>query len=78
MDKNALIVLLLTIGIIVIVNFVMFGIVRGVMKGDNRWLRSLTDTLMKPTEKSNAPYDELRRRMQDLSGEEKEAEKDRK
>jgi len=72
MDKNALIVLLLTIGIILIVNFVMFGIVRGMTRGDNRWLRSIADTLTKPTAKSHAPYDELRKRMQDLSGEEKE------
>ncbi len=71
MDKNALIVLLLTIGIIVVVNFVMFGIVRGVMRGDNRWLRSIADTLSKPTQKSHAPYDELRQRMQDLAEDEK-------
>ncbi len=75
MDKNALIVLLLTIGIILVVNFVMFGIVRGVMRGDNRWLRSIADTLTKPTQKSHAPYDELRQRMQDLAGEKNESEK---
>lgn len=74
MDKSALIVLLLTIGIIVVVNFVMFGIVRGVMRGDNRWLRSIADTLTKPGQKSHAPYDELRRRMQGLAEDEKETE----
>ncbi|HEY6074666.1 MAG TPA: hypothetical protein VIV15_15095 [Anaerolineales bacterium] len=71
MDKNALIVLLLTIGIILVVNFVMFGIVRGLTRGDNRWIRSITDTLTKPMEKSTRHYDELRRRMEELSEDEK-------
>ncbi|MGE5250739.1 MAG: hypothetical protein ACM3QS_11065 [Bacteroidota bacterium] len=74
MDKNALIVLLLTIGIILVVNFVMFGVVRGLTRGDNRWIRSIADTLKKPNERSDRPYDELRRRMQALSGDEKREE----
>ena len=74
MDKNALIVLLLTIGIILVVNFVMFGIVRGLTRGDNRWIRSITETLTKPMGKSNQPYDELRQRMQELSGDDKKEE----
>ena len=76
MDKNALIVLLVTIGIIVVVNFVMFGVVRGVMRGDNRWLRGIAETLRKPNERSDRPYDELRRRMQELSQEEKDNKKE--
>ncbi len=67
MDKNALIVLVLTIGIIAAVNFVMFGIVRGLTRGDHRWIRALGETLRKPNESSNRPYNELRQRMQDLS-----------
>lgn len=76
MDKNALIVLLLTIGIILVVNFVMFGVVRGVMRGDNRWLRGITDTLRKPNERSDQPYNELRQRMRELSGEEEDDNKE--
>src|SRR5512138_2945661 len=76
LDKNALIVLLITIGIIVVVNFVMFGVVRGVMRGDNRWLRGIAETLRKPNERSDRPYDELRRRMQELSQEEKDNKKE--
>lgn len=74
MDKDALIVLLLTIGIILIVNFVMYGIVRGLTRGDNRWIRAISETLTKPNEKSNKTYDELRRRMDELSGDEKKEE----
>ena len=74
MNTNALIALLVMIGLIVVVNFAMFGIVRGVMRGDNRWMNALRDTLSKPMEKSNQPYDELRRQMQELSGEEKKEE----
>jgi hypothetical protein len=74
MDKNALIVLLLTIGIIVVVNFVMFGVVRGLMRGDNRWLRGIAETLRKPNERSDRPYNELRQRMQELSGDDKKEE----
>ena len=69
MDKNALIVLLLTVAILVIVNFVMFSIVRGITRGDNRWIRSITETLSKPMERSNKPYDDLRERMEELSKE---------
>ena len=77
MDQNDLIVLLITIGIILVVNFVMFGIVRGVTRGDNRWLRSIADTLSKPNRQSHAPYDELRQRMEDLDREKQEAEEPR-
>ena len=71
MNTNALIALIVIIGIIVIVNFSMYGIVRGMTRGDNRWMNALRDTLSKPMEKSNQPYDELRQKMQKLSGEEK-------
>ena len=74
MNTNAVIALVVTIGIIVIVNFAMFGIVRGMTRGDHRWMNALRDTLSKPLEKSNQPYDELRQKMQELSGEEKKKE----
>lgn len=67
MDTNALIVLLVTIGLVVIANLVMFAAVRGLMRGDHRWMRSLTNALTKPTNKANESYDELRQRVQDLS-----------
>ncbi len=72
MNTNALIVLLVTIGVIVLVNAAMFGIVRGVTRGDHRWMRALGETLRKPTEKSNQPYDELRQKMQELAGEQRQ------
>ena len=77
MNTNALIALLVIVGIIVIVNFAMFGIVRGMTRGDHRWMNALRDTLSKPMEKSNQPYDELRRQMRELSGEEKKEDSNR-
>lgn len=74
MDKNALIVLLVTVGLVLLVNFVLFGIVRGLTRGDNRWIRSLTDTLRKPMERSERPYDDLRERVKGLSDDEKKRE----
>jgi hypothetical protein len=74
MDRNALIVLLVTVGLVLLVNFVMFGIVRGLTRGDNRWIRSITDTLRKPMERSERPYDDLRERVKGLSEDEKKGE----
>jgi len=74
MDTKALIVLLVTIGLVLMANLIMFGMVRGLMRGDHRWMRSLTDALTKPTEKANQPYDELRQRVHDLTGETKKDE----
>ena len=74
MDKNALNVLLLTVAIIVIVNFVLFAIVRGFTRGDNRWIRAIGETLSKPNEKNNKSYDELHQRLEQL-GKNEEAEK---
>jgi len=71
MNTNALIALGVLLLLIVVINFAMFGIVRGMTRGDNRWMNALRDSLSKPMEKSNQPYDELRRQMQELSGEEK-------
>lgn len=74
MNTNALIALGVLLLLIVVINFAMFGIVRGMTRGDNRWMNALRDSLSKPMEKSNQPYDELRRQMQELSGEEKKEE----
>lgn len=74
MDKNALIVLLVTVGLVLLVNFVMFGIVRGFTRGDNRWIRSITETLRKPMERSEQPYDDLRERVKGLSDDGKKGE----
>jgi flagellar biosynthesis/type III secretory pathway M-ring protein FliF/YscJ len=74
MNTNAVIALVVMILLIVVINFSMFGIVRGMTRGDNRWMNALRDSLTKPTERSNQPYDELRQKMQELSGEEKKEE----
>ena len=71
MNTNALLVLLVIIGLVVVTNLVMFALVRGVMRGDNRWIRSLTDSFTKPLTRMDKSYDELRQRMQELSGEQK-------
>ena len=74
MNTNALLVLLVTIGLVLIANVIMFALVRGIMRGDNRWIRSLADGLTRPKSKTDESYDELRRRMKELSGEDKKEE----
>ncbi len=74
MDTRAAIALLLMVLGIVVINFALFGIVRGVTRGDNRWMNAFRDSLSKPMERSEKPYDELRQRMQELSGEKKKEE----
>jgi hypothetical protein len=72
METKAAIALALMILGIVVINFAMFGIVRGATRGDNHWMNALRNSLSKPMDRSNQPYDELREKMQELSGEKKE------
>jgi hypothetical protein len=72
METKAAIALALMILGIVVINFAMFGIVRGATRGDNQWMNALRNSLGKPMDRSNQPYDELRQKMQELSGEKKE------
>jgi flagellar biosynthesis/type III secretory pathway M-ring protein FliF/YscJ len=74
METKAAIALILMILGIVVINFAMFGIVRGATRGDNHWMNALRDSLSKPNERSSKPYDELRQKMQDLAGDEKKEE----
>jgi len=72
METKAIIALVLMVLGIVVINAAMFGIVRGVTRGDNRWMNALRDSLNKPLERSERPYDELRQKMRELSDEKKE------
>jgi hypothetical protein len=72
METKAAIALALLILGIVVINAVMYGIVRGATRGDSRWMRALRDSLSQPLDRSNQPYDELREKMRELSGEKKE------
>lgn len=61
---GALIFILLIVGS----NLLMYGIVRGAMKGGgSRWLSALKDSLAKPMEgSSNRSMDELRKKIEEL------------
>ena len=72
METKAIIALVLMVLGIVVINAAMFGIVRGVACGDNRWMDALRDSLNKPLERSERPYDELRQKMREISDEKKE------
>lgn len=67
METKAAIALALLILGIVVINAVMYGIVRGATRGDSRWMNALRDSLSQPLDRSNLPYDELRQQMQKLS-----------
>ncbi|HVN14787.1 MAG TPA: hypothetical protein VMT73_03525 [Anaerolineales bacterium] len=75
MNERALIVLLVTVGLILLVNAAMFAIARGAARGDHRWINAIRDSLYKPLEKSNQPYHELRQRMKELSDRSSETKK---
>jgi hypothetical protein len=71
---NAAIGLLIIILLIVGANIVMYGIVRGWVKGgDSRWFSSLKDSLSKPMNTSaNKSMDELRKRVEELEKKKKD------
>jgi len=66
----ALLFILLIAGI----NFVMYGIVRGMTKGGNsNWMSTIRKTFNKPMESSaNRSMDELRKKIEELEGTRKE------
>jgi len=67
MNEPALIALLVLIGLILVSNFVLYGIVRGSTRGDNsRWMRALRDSLSKPLEPKDKSMDELRKKIEEL------------
>lgn len=72
MNERALIAFLILFALIVLVNFAMFGIVRGWARGDTRWMNALRDSLNKPLESKDKSMDELRRRMEELESKRKE------
>lgn len=72
METKAAIALALLIVGIVVINAVMYGIVRGATRGDSHWMNALRNSLSKPLDRNNQPYDELRQKMRDLSENKKE------
>ena len=67
MNEQALIALLVLIGLILVTNFVLYGIVRGLTRGDNsRWIHALRDSLSKPLEPKDKSIDELRKKIEEL------------
>jgi hypothetical protein len=63
---GALIFILIIVG----ANALMYGIVRGMMKGgESKWMSSIRKSLNKPWEgPANKDMDELRKRMDELQG----------
>jgi hypothetical protein len=68
-EENAIIVVLIVIGIIVFVNGMAFLAVRGFVRGDKttqKFFDSTRDTLSRPFQKENKSLEELRKRVEDL------------
>ncbi len=72
METKAAIALALMILGIVVINLALYGIVRGATRGDSHWMNALRNSLSKPLDRSNQPYDDLRQKMRDLSEDKKE------
>ena len=75
MESNRLIIAALLFIILIIgSNFVMYAIARGATKGgDSRWMSALRDTISKPLDSSsNKSMNELRKKVKELEGENKE------
>jgi hypothetical protein len=70
--ENAPWAALLLLALVLGSNLIMVGIVRSFSRGDARWLQALMNNLGKPLEHKHAAMDELRRRVQDLSEEDKQ------
>ncbi|NTU56047.1 MAG: hypothetical protein HGA79_07345 [Anaerolineales bacterium] len=68
-DRVAIAALLFII-LIVGINFVMYGIVRGMTRGgESNWMSALRKSLNKPLEGSaNKSMDELRKKVEELQG----------
>ncbi len=68
-EGNAIIVVLIVIGIIVIVNGMAFLAVRGFARGDKttqKFFNSARDTLGQPFQKEDKSLEELRKRVEEL------------
>jgi hypothetical protein len=67
MNEQALIAFLVLLGLVLISNFVLFGIVRGFTRGDHsRWMRALRDSLSKPLEPKDRSMEELHEKVEEL------------
>lgn len=70
-EDNILIVVLIVIGIIVLANGMMFLAARGFARGGKttrNFFDSVQDTLKKPFQKEDQSLEELRKRVEDLTG----------
>jgi hypothetical protein len=75
MESNrVLIAALLFILLVIGANFVMYAIARGAAKGgDSHWMSAIRKSLSKPLDgSSNKSMDELRQKMEELQGKNKE------
>jgi hypothetical protein len=73
-NERVLIAALIFILLIVGSNLLMYGIVRGAIKGgDSRWMSALKDALSKPMEGSSGrSLDELHRKVEELEKKEEQ------
>lgn len=68
-NENILTVVLLVIGIIVVVNGMLFLSIRGLMRGNKttrKFFDSARDTFSQPFQKEDKSLEELRKRVEDL------------
>ena len=67
-SDRAVIGMLILVLLIVLSNFVMYAIARGMVKGgDSHWINALRNSFRKPLDgSSNKPMDELRKRVEEL------------
>jgi hypothetical protein len=67
MNEQALIAFLVLLGLVLVSNFILYGIVRGFTRGDHsRWLRALRDSLSKPLEPKDKSMEELHKKIEEL------------
>jgi hypothetical protein len=64
---NALLVVLLVVGIVVLANLAMFAMVRGSRGTTSDWLKNMRGSIGQPFKKEDDSLDELHRRVEELS-----------
>jgi len=69
---NVGIVILLVIGIVVLANLAMFAMVRGSRGMNFDWFKNIRGSIDQPFKSEDDSLDELRKRVGELSGQDKE------
>ena len=70
-SDNVALVVLLVIGIVVLANLAMFAMVRGSRGMNFDWFKNMRGSLNQPFKTEDDALNELRQRVDDLSGKEK-------